>query len=151
MEEHLFPKLILSIALTFLGWCIGLVMIAVQIAVFAVILNLPLAGELRFLLVALWMFLIGINMSLLRITKLREKQLHYARLAVSQTVRDPESEKEWGNAISENVGYILAFLIPLCGVGVVLHYGIFGRFGEGWLFPWAQSRDLQGPPGPYRV
>jgi hypothetical protein len=110
---------IVGIFAVVLGFCAIVVVIGGEIAVYAVILNLEIPGEVRFLLIALAVMLIGIGMTLRRITRLQEKQINIA-LGKPQN----ENDDSFGDMV-----LLLSRLIVLCGIGVVLHYGIFGSFG----------------------
>ena len=148
------------VALGLLALALPVAFAVFDAAVIASIVNLPLSGAVRFLLVAaaIWAFrsLNALNM----IRENQDKLIHWTRLtfitlhlrneqddlpaAMERLRGDKKLEREDRNA--EGFAMLVVFVVlPLVAVGVLLQFGVFGSVGEGWLTAlWASAR--QGHP-----
>ncbi|MBY0430172.1 MAG: hypothetical protein K2Q10_03165 [Rhodospirillales bacterium] len=128
--------------------------VIVVIAV-AIILNLPVSPEIRFLLLLAGIWALSVLQYFKALNETMGQQLHFLRLTfITLHIRnerdglelsrdrlalDQEIERdreECGKALSGPVGPIVEFggwVVAAITLGAMLHLGVFGSVGVGWL------------------
>jgi hypothetical protein len=116
-------------------------------AVIAVILNLPLSGDVRFLLVVAALWALRIFWILSTIQSDQQKHMRFTRAAyiaihlrneqdelppVKERLRVDEEREADGENITAWIS-IAMVAVTACFLGALLHFGVFGSFGAGWF------------------
>jgi hypothetical protein len=139
---------IFALVLVAAGWAVA---VAFWPAVIAVVLNLPLPGADRFLLVAvaLWAYWMhtGVLAAKREIARRLARQDYWLRQVIvalhqrNEALGLPSEYERPGpvhvyevfGAKEEGIVELVMFFVSICILGLFLHYGVFGSFEQGWL------------------